>query len=82
MGKEDRKRAILRFLHECDLMLPPKVLHKNMKRKGATFSETTVNRHLAELLDEGFVEKPLESEGYYAISDKGRQYLAGDEVED
>lgn len=78
MGKEERRRAILQFLDESDLALPPKPIYINMKRQGATFGRKTVERHLKDLESEGLVEKALENEGYYAITEKGRRYLDGD----
>lgn len=75
MTKEDRKKAQLRLLAESDLVLSPALLHYNLRRRGATFSLNTVHRHLSEMVEEGLVEKVEESEGYYAITDKGRAYL-------
>lgn len=77
MGKEDRKRQILSLLDETDLALPPKVLHRNLRDRGATFSLNTVQRHLQEMLDDGYVEKSL-SESYYQITQEGRALLRGD----
>lgn len=78
MGKEERRRAILEFLAGCDLALPPKPIYVNMSRQGATFGKKTIERHLGDMADEGLVERVLEAEGYYAITDKGLAYLEGD----
>lgn len=75
MGKTERKLAVLEFLEENDLVLPPKAIHLNMTRRGATFSLNTVQRHLREMMEDGYVAKNDEAESYYQITDKGREWL-------
>lgn len=80
MGKEERRRAILEFLADSDLALPPKPIYINMRRRGATFGRKTVERHLKDMVEEGLVDRVLEEEGYYAITEDGRRYLEGEFV--
>lgn len=75
MGKTERKLAVLRFLDENDLVLPPKAIHINMRRRGATFSRNTVQRHLSEMREDGYVKKCEDAESYYTITEKGREWL-------
>lgn len=83
MAVNRRDEAILKFLDERDVILPPKPLYENLLREGATFSYKTVSRRLRYLEDLGLVERALEEEGYYGITEKGRRYLAGEiEAED
>ncbi|WP_227357585.1 winged-helix domain-containing protein [Haladaptatus salinisoli] len=79
-GNDD---SILEYLHEKDVSLPPAPLHYNLERSGYSIGYSTVRRRLQLLEAHRLVEKEKEKEGYYAISDKGRKYLAGDlEAED
>lgn len=75
MGKEERKRAILRLLADSELALPPKVTYTNLRLGGATFSNRTVLRLLQEMANDGLVEKVEDTNGYYRITDAGRDYL-------
>lgn len=76
MTKEARKTAILRFLRDTDLALPPKAVYINMRREGATFSRRTLNRHLKEMVEEGKVRRLDDPHTYHVITDAGREYLA------
>ena len=70
---------ILELLDECDLALPPAVIHYNIDR----VSHPTVKRRIAVMLEHDFVRKVDERGGYYRITDRGRAYLAGElDVED
>lgn len=65
--------AILELLHESDLNLPPAVISHNVDG----ISHTTVKRRLPILSEHGLVEKTSEKRGYYRVTDRGRDYLAG-----
>lgn len=83
MTKEARKRAVLRFLEDTGLALPPKAIFLNMKDRGATFSERTLNRHLPELEEEGLIRRLPDQKGaYFEISEKGREHLRELEADD
>jgi len=73
MGKEDRKVLVLRLLAESELALTPYVLFRNLRMREATFERRTLSYYLAELLEEGRVER-LEPNGdpLYQITEKGR----------
>lgn len=76
MRPNRRDDAILEFLAEKDIALPPTPLYENLRREGITFSKRTVRRRLKKLEEEGFIEQVLGEKGYYEISDKGRKYLS------
>lgn len=78
MTKEDRKRAVLRFLTETNAALLPGSIYLNMHDRGATFSENTTKRHLYEMEDEGLVEKPFEGKDHYRVTDLGRRVARGE----
>ena len=61
---------ILELLDETDITLTPSVVSYNINR-----DRPTVNERLIELENRGFVDRP--KRGYYTITDRGRQYLAG-----
>jgi len=65
--------AILELLEETDIALPPAAISFNID-----VSHPTVRRRLPKLLEHGLVRKADEDKGYYVITEKGRQYLAGD----
>lgn len=85
MGKEDRKRRVLSLLAETRLALPPAVIFRNVKFRGADFERRSVNNYLSELADEGLVMKidpdamederveeiPTAQEGYFIATDAG-----------
>lgn len=54
-----------------DLILSPAVIAKNIGR-----TREQVNRRLGVLVDVGFVTRV--ERGYYEITDRGEQYLAGE----
>ena len=87
MPKEERRRTILKFLNDRQVMLPPKPLHDNLEvYEEVTFSYRTTKRLCKELVDEGLLEYVERGKGYYKVTDCGRAYLAGeidaDELED
>ncbi len=74
-GNDD---SILEYLEEHDVALPPRGLEINLQREQIGISYRTINRRLKTLQQKGLVDKIDEQSGYYAISDKGRAYLAGE----
>lgn len=74
MGKEERKRIVLRLLVESGLDLPPQVIFHNCKKRGATFERRSVDNYLSELQDEGYVERVPDTQGFYRATDEGRDY--------
>jgi len=77
MGKEERKRMVLGLLVESGLELPPAVIFDNLKKRGATFERRSVDNYLAELREEGLVERTDESKGYNVATEKGRERYYG-----
>lgn len=76
MGKEERKAQVLVLLDESDLALTPYVLFRNLKMRGATFERRTLGNYLAELVEEGRIEKlDVEGDPLYQITDDGRKSL-------
>lgn len=79
MGKEDRRRLLLKFLNERNVALPPKVLYNNLLLyETITFSDKTVQRLLLESEELGLVENINFGHSHYRITNKGRKYLRGD----
>lgn len=90
MGKEDRKMQVLELLVESELALPPVVIFRNAKLRGATFERNTTNNYLNELADEGLIQKidakalnsgniekiETSQEGYFIATEKGHERLA------
>jgi len=77
MGKAERKELILTFMADHGLALPPTVVCRNMKdsdKYTVPFSDRTVKRLLGELAEEGHLKKVFDN-GYYQITDQGRQAL-------
>lgn len=64
--------TILELLNETGIALPPAVIAYN-----TPISHPTVRRRLPKLLGSGLVCKADTERGYYAISEKGREYLSG-----
>jgi predicted transcriptional regulator len=79
MPKEERKRTILRFLYDRQVMLPPKPLHDNLEAyEGVTFSYRTTKRLCKELVEENLLQYVEKGKGYYRITDHGQAYLEGE----
>ncbi len=66
--------AILELFEESGLTMPPAVVSYNLDG----VSHVTVKRRLSELEEHGLLEKAEDKRGYYAITDRGRAYLAGE----
>ncbi|MDB9302029.1 MarR family transcriptional regulator [Halorubrum ezzemoulense] len=62
---------ILELLDESDLILSPAVIAVNLE-----YNRSWISRRISKLVDVGFVESI--NEGYYSITDLGRDYLSGD----
>jgi len=93
MGKEDRKRQVLRLLVESEFALPPAAIFRNAKLRGATFERRSVNNYLDELVEEGLVaivdpealedgkiEQSETNRGYFMATEAGREAI--DEFDD
>ena len=83
----ENDNPILEFLSESNLALSPRAIQYNLDtREDIDIPYSTINHRLKLLLDHDLVEKEYEEGGFYSISEKGRQYLAGeidaDELED
>ena len=74
MGKEERKRQVLKLLVESGLALPPAVILWNCKKRGATFERRTLDNYIEELVEEGYIEKVDEKRGYYSATTDGRDF--------
>ena len=70
--------SILEYLDEHDVALPPRGLEINLNREDVSISYRTINRRLKELQDADLVQKIDDKSGYYAITQKGREYLSGE----
>jgi len=70
---------ILEFLDAADAALPPAVVTFNLEWHNiASPAYSTVKRRMRRLTEHGLLKKVDEEAGYYAITEKGRSYLAGD----
>lgn len=71
--------AILEYLEETGMALPPRGISFNMRtRENADISYSTVNRRLKQLLESSLVQKEYEPGGFYSITEKGQRYLQGE----
>lgn len=76
MEPNRRDVAILRYLVDVRLALPPKVLYYNMKRdQEITFSERTLKRRLKLLVEADLVARVDGTDGYYQITPDGEEYV-------
>lgn len=76
LGKYDE--PILEFLAETGIAAPPAVVAFNLDWRGiASPAHSTVKRRMRTLADHGLLAKVAPDSGYYALTDTGRDYLAG-----
>ena len=76
MVRNARDRAILQFLREYQLALPPGPIYRNMKLQNrAQFTYETLRRRLNYLEEADYVERLFGAKSYYRITDKGERYL-------
>jgi DNA-binding HxlR family transcriptional regulator len=76
MEPNRRDVAILEYLSDVNLALPPKVLYYNMKvDREITFSERTLKRRLKLLMEEELVDRVDGTDGYYQIAPDGKEYV-------
>lgn len=76
MEPNRRDVAILEYLADMSLALPPKVLYYNMKvDREITFSERTLKRRLKLLMEAELVDRVEGTDGYYRISSAGRDRI-------
>lgn len=77
---------ILEYMQEHDLVLSPRLLHRNLVRQDHKIGYSTVRQRVKELEEHGLLEYDDEDSGHYVVSEKGREYLAGelskDDLED
>ncbi|NLV09995.1 ArsR family transcriptional regulator [Halomicrobium mukohataei] len=65
--------AILELYDETGIAMPPAVVSYNIEG----ISHPTVKRRLPILADNGLLKRIDDKQGYYQITDQGRDYLAG-----
>ncbi|UPV76626.1 MarR family transcriptional regulator (plasmid) [Halorussus limi] len=72
-------RPVLNLLDESNVAISPGGITLNLEQQmQRPPSRSTVTRAIEQLLKRELIEKPDESKTYYRITEKGRQYLAGD----
>lgn len=77
MGKYDE--PILELLAESDVAAPPATVAFNLEWHDlASPAYSTVKRRMRKLAAHGLLKKVETDAGYYAITDQGRAYLAGE----
>lgn len=90
MPKADRERVVLSLLAEVGEPLPPVLVYRILRVRGATFGRRSVMRYCSELGERGQLQKidPVAMEngdleqidrsekGYWMITDAGRERLA------
>jgi CTP-dependent riboflavin kinase len=64
---------VLEFLEEYDIGVPIGTIDNNLQS-----SRPTIAKALEELEDRSFVARDENYSSHYRITDRGRQYLAGD----
>ena len=70
---------ILELLDDTDMALPPKTMKVNFRRFLEDYpSESTVDRAIRDLRENGYIERYPTAETHYEITDKGREYLRGE----
>lgn len=75
--KEARKNRVLSFMVDTRLALPRTVLHRNLRYRGADFSDSTLKNYLAELEEDGLVARidaKEFAEGHVVLSDEDPGY--------
>ena len=74
--------AILELLAESGIAIPPRAIAFNIQN----VSRPTIDRRLPKLEEAGLVKRYEDPQGYTEITDRGREYLAGeldaDDLED
>lgn len=89
VGKEDRMLRVLKVLADSACAMPPSVIFRNAKLRGADFERRSVNNYLSELHDRGLVVKvkpqaledrrieeiDLAEEGYFMAAESAEEYL-------
>lgn len=66
--------AILEFLDNHDIALPPMAIAFNLE--GVSYP--TVQRRSARLVESGLLDRYEDPQGYLTITDRGRAYLRGE----
>jgi hypothetical protein len=88
MGKQERKQRVLAFLVDSRLALPRAPIYRNLAYQGADFSDSSLKNYLAELREEGYVER-IDAEafakgdvivsdsdpGYWLATSEGQEYV-------
>jgi len=57
MGKEDRVMRVLGVLVESECVLPPVVIFRNAKIRGADFERRSIDNYLYDLYEDGYIRK-------------------------
>ena len=87
MPKSDREKAVLSLLAEIGEPLPPVLIYRILRVRGATFGRRSVMRYCLELGERGdlrkidpdemergeLVEKTTSEKGYWMITEQGRE---------
>ena len=90
MPKDDREEALLAIFAELSVPLPPVLVYRILRVRGATFGKRTVMRYCSDLAAEGLRRRvdpaamedgrlePISSEqkGYYLITEQGRDRVS------
>jgi hypothetical protein len=90
MPKKDRERVVLSLLAEVGEPLPPVLIYRILRVRGATFGRRSVMRYCSELGQRGELAKidpdamedcelreiDTSQKGYWMITDAGRERLA------
>lgn len=70
--------AILEFLAEYRLALPPRTIEYNLAtRFDVDLAYSTINHHLKKLAETELLDREHDGSGFYAITDLGVAYLEG-----
>jgi len=90
MPKTDRERVVLSLLAEVGEPLPPVLIYRILRVRGATFGRRSVMRYCSELGERGELQKidpeamedgklkriDTSEKGYWMITDTGRERLS------
>lgn len=92
MPKSDRENAVLSLLAEIGEPLPPVLIYRILRVRGATFGRRSVMRYCSELGERGdllkidpeamndgeLLEQTGSQKGYWMITEQGRERVGGE----